>query len=87
MVNEVYHFDLWKLFKNLAYISTMNTSPASPRFEIVTMPTGAGWRVCISDGQRMQFVSGFDARTTAEEWVRRSSHAWLDTLKNAAERL
>ncbi len=65
----------------------MNTSPASPSFEIVTMPAGTGWRVRISDGQRMQFVSGFDARVTAEEWVRSSSHAWLDTLKNAAERL
>lgn len=64
----------------------MNTSPA-PSFEIVTMPTGNGWRVRISDGQHMQFVSGFEARAKAEEWVRSSSQAWLDALRKAAERL
>ena len=42
-------------------------NPATPPFEIVTMPIGKGWRVRISDGQRMQFVSGFDAKAKAEE--------------------
>jgi len=65
----------------------MNANPATPSFEIVTMPIGNGWRVRISDGSRMQFVSGFEAKAMAEEWVRSSSHAWLDTLKTASERL
>jgi hypothetical protein len=64
----------------------MNTSPA-PTFEIVTMPIGNGWRVRITDGQRMQFVGGFEAKAKAEEWVRNSSRSWLDALKTASERL
>ena len=51
------------------------------------MPAGNGWRVRISDGQHLQFVSGFDAKSQAEEWVRSSSSAWLDRLKTTAERL
>ncbi len=51
------------------------------------MPIGNGWRVRISDGQHMQFVSGFEAKSKAEEWVRNSSHAWIDSLKTLAERL
>ena len=51
------------------------------------MPIGNGWHVRIFDGQRMQFISGFEAKASAEEWVRNSSHAWLDALKTAAERL
>lgn len=65
----------------------MNTNPETPAFEIVTMPIGNGWRVRISDGQHMQFVSGFDAKSSAEEWVRNSSPAWLDNLKTITERL
>ena len=65
----------------------MNANPAPATPEIITLPIGDGWRVRISDGQRLQFVSGFDAKSSAEEWVRTSSHAWLDTLKNATERL
>ena len=65
----------------------MNTSPASPSFEIVTLPIGNGWRVRISDGRHLQFVSGFDAKSNAEEWVRNSSSAWLDKLKTITERL
>lgn len=65
----------------------MNTSPATHAFEIVTIPIGNGWRVRISDGRQLQFVSGFDARSKAEEWVRSSSPAWLDKLKTIAERL
>ena len=65
----------------------MNTSPASPSFEIVTLPIGNGWRVRISDGRHLQFVSGFDAKSHAEEWVRSSSPAWLDKLKTITDRL
>ena len=65
----------------------MNPDSETPAFEIVTLPIGNGWRVRISDERRMQFVSGFDAKSSAEEWVRSSSPAWLDTLKNATERL
>ncbi|MBI3704783.1 MAG: hypothetical protein HY244_13295 [Rhizobiales bacterium] len=65
----------------------MNTNSAAPSFEIVAMPIGSGWRVRISDGQSMHFVSGFDAKSQAEEWVRSSSTAWLKTIKNAPERL
>jgi len=65
----------------------MNTNQTAPAFEIVTMPIGNGWRVRISDGQRMQFVGGFEAQAKAEEWVRKSSRAWLDTLKSLPERL
>ena len=50
----------------------MNTSPTSPSFEIVTMPIGNGWRMRMCDGQRLQFVGGFEAR---------------DALQTAAERL
>lgn len=65
----------------------MNMSPASPTFEIVTLPIGNGWRVRITDGRHLQFVSGFDAKSKAEEWVRSSSTIWLDSLKHAIERL
>jgi hypothetical protein len=65
----------------------MNTSTVSPTLEIATMPIGNGWRVRISDGRRLQFVSGFEAKSAAEEWVRNSSHAWLAKLKTIVERL
>jgi len=70
----------------------MNTRPAAPTFAVVTMPIGNGWRVRISDGRRLQFVSGFDAKnfdakSNAEEWVRCSAHGWLDKLKTISERL
>lgn len=65
----------------------MNTNQPAPAVEIVTMPIGNGWRVRISDGRRMQFVGGFDAKAKAEEWARNSAHAWLDTLKTLSERL
>jgi hypothetical protein len=50
----------------------MNTNPAPATLEVVTMPSGNGWRMRIADGQRLQFVSGFDAKSAAEEWVRSS---------------
>jgi hypothetical protein len=78
---------LWNYFRNFAYCRAMNTSPAVPTFEVVTMPIGNGWRVRISDGRHLQFVSGFDAKSHAEEWVRCSAHAWLDKLKTISERL
>jgi hypothetical protein len=65
----------------------MNTSSASSSFEIVTLPIGNGWRVRISDGRHLQFVSGFDAKSHADEWVRNSSSTWLTKLKRIAERL
>ena len=65
----------------------MNASPTSSTIEIVTLPIGNGWRVRISDGRHLQFVSGFDAKSHAEEWVRNSSPTWLDKLKTITERL
>jgi len=65
----------------------MSTNQIPPALEIVTLPIGNGWRVRISDGQRMQFVGGFDARAKAEDWVRNSSRDWLDKLKTLPERL
>ena len=38
-------------------------------FEIVRIPAGKGWRVCISDGRRSQSVSGFAAKSQAEKGV------------------
>lgn len=65
----------------------MNTRPASSTLEIVTLPIGNGWRVRITDGRHLQFVSGFDAKSNAEEWVSSSSSPWLDKLKTITERL
>lgn len=65
----------------------MNANQAAPMLEVVTMPIGNCWRVRISDGQRMQFIGGFEAQAKAEEWIRTSSGAWLDTLKHLPERL
>lgn len=65
----------------------MNTRPASSTFEVVTLPIGNGWRVRITDGRHLQFVSGFDAKNNAEEWVRNSSSGWLDKFKAITERL
>ena len=65
----------------------MNTSSVPATLEIVAMPIGNGWRVRISDGQRLQFVSGFDAKSAAEEWVNSSSRAWLAKLATVVERL
>ena len=65
----------------------MSTNPAPATLEIATMPIGNGWRVRISDGQRLHFVSGFDAKSAAEEWVNNSSRAWLAKLGTLVERL
>jgi hypothetical protein len=65
----------------------MNTNPPPATLEVVTMPSGNGWRVRIADGQRLQFVSGFAAKSAAEEWVRSSSRAWLAKLPTIVERL
>ncbi len=65
----------------------MSAGPTSPSFEIVAVPVGNGWRVRISDGVRMQFVSGFDGKAAAEEWITSSAPAWLAALQTAAERL
>lgn len=65
----------------------MNANRSSTNLEVVTMPIGNGWRVRISDGQRLQFVGGFDAKAAADEWVRRSSAGWLAKLKDITERL
>jgi hypothetical protein len=65
----------------------MNTNPATPAVKIVTMPIGNDWPVRISDGRRLQFVSVFEAKSSAEAWVRNSSHAWLNKLRTIAEHL
>jgi hypothetical protein len=62
----------------------MNSAPA---VELVTMPMHNGWRVRISDGTHLQFVSGFAAKHDADEWIRRSSQSWLAKLNTIAERL
>ena len=79
--------ELWNYFGCLHTCLAMNTSQAFPSFEVVTLPIGNGWRVRISDGRHLQFVSGFDAKSHAEEWVRNSSPTWLDKLKTITERL
>ena len=73
--------------RSLHKCSRMNTNKTSPALEIVTLPIGNGWRVRISDGQRMQFVAGFEAQSKAEEWARNSARTWLDKLKTLPERL
>lgn len=65
----------------------MNTNPATPTVEIVTMPIDNGWRVRIADGRRLQFVSGFEAKSDAEQWARHSAHAWLTKLRTIVEHL
>lgn len=78
---------MWKFFCEFAYLRVMNTNPATPIVEIITLPIGDGWRVRISDGQRLHFVSGFAAKSAAEEWARHSARAWLANLRAFAERL
>ena len=51
------------------------------------MPIHNGSRVGISDGKQLQFVSGFDAKRDADEWIRNSSQTWLAKLNTAFERL
>jgi len=65
----------------------MNANQATSGFEVVTLPIGIGWRVRISDGRHLQFVGGFARKNDAEDWVRRSSSAWLAKLKKIADSL
>ncbi|MDP2410314.1 MAG: hypothetical protein Q8M26_08510 [Pseudolabrys sp.] len=65
----------------------MNTNPAALTLEIVFLPIGNGWRVRISDGNHLQFISGFETQSDAEQWVRTSARAWLAKLETVAERL
>jgi hypothetical protein len=65
----------------------MNTSAPRPTIEIVPLPIGGGWRVRIDDGRHLQFVSGFAARSDAEEWISSAAQAWLATLSQINGRL
>lgn len=65
----------------------MNANQATGGFEVVTLPIGNGWRVRISDGRHLQFVGGFEDKDHADDWVRRSSSAWLAKLKTIARSL
>jgi hypothetical protein len=64
----------------------MKTSASLP-IEIVPSPAGGGWRVRIDDGRRLHFVSGFAARSDAEEWIRTAAQGWLATLRQISGRL
>jgi hypothetical protein len=65
----------------------MNNAAATTTLEVTTLPMRNGWRVRITDGKHLQFVSGFEAKRDAEEWVRRSSQSWLAKLSTVADRL
>lgn len=65
----------------------MNENRSSASFEVVTLPIGNGWRVRIADGERLQFIGGFDAKTAADDWVRRFAAGWLTKLKDFGGRL
>ena len=62
----------------------MSANPAPANLEVVTLPIGNGWRVRISDGQRLQFVGSVDTKASAADRVRHSSPAWLTRLKKFA---
>lgn len=55
--------------------------------EVTTMPIGNGWRVRIFDGRHLQFVSGFNTKRDAEDWIRKSSQLWLSNLDTLVDRL
>ena len=87
MVNRVYHDGAVEFLSRVCILRGMNTHPAAPAVEVVTMPIGNGWRVRIADGRRLQFVSGFEAKRDAEQWAHTSAHAWLTKLKTIVEHL
>jgi len=87
MVNRVYHDGAVEFPSGVCILRGMNPHPATPTVEIVTMPIGNGWRVRIADGRRLQFVSGFEAKSDAEQWAHTSAHAWLTKLRTIVEHL
>jgi len=87
MVNRVYHDGAVEFLSRVCILRGMNTNPATPTVEIVTMPIGNGWSVRIAGGRRLQFVSGFEAKSDAEQWAHTSAHAWLTKLRTIVEHL
>ena len=91
MVNRVYHSGAVEFLSRVSILRGMNTHPATPNVEVVTMPIGNGWRLRIADGCRLQFVSGFEAKSEAksdaEQWAHTAAHAWLTKLRTIVEHL
>ena len=56
-------------------------------FKVEAVPAGNCWRVCISDGKRMLFVSGFETKQSADEWIRSSAVSWIAKLETPSEHL
>jgi hypothetical protein len=63
----------------------MQSDISGQSVEIVSTPTGRGWRVQIVNGNRLHFVGGFSERAEADDWIRFASKGWLATLKQAAD--
>ena len=87
MVNSNGNVSAVEILAHNCIVALMNMSAVDAIPEISTMPIGSGWRVRIWDGQRLQFIGGFDAKSEAEEWVRKAMPSWLKKLQTAADRL
>ena len=71
----------------LRFIQAMSSDRPSITPELVAVPSGDGWRVRILSEGRLQFIEGFDTKSSAEEWIRAAASDWIAKVAAFKERL